>query len=90
MMLVILHLAFAIVVEYDITFKGGNLVDRKHIELNNSQIRDPTGWELGYPDVVDLLKLIFIHGHVVCGNFSIPFNTFVICLRFMAPMCMNC
>jgi hypothetical protein len=38
MMLVILHLAFAIVVEYDITFKGGNLVDRKHIELNNSKL----------------------------------------------------
>ncbi len=31
MMLVILHLAFAIVVEYGIAFEGGILVDRKHV-----------------------------------------------------------
>jgi len=47
MMFVILHLAFAIVVEYDITFKGGNLVDRKHIELNNSKLETQLGGSWG-------------------------------------------
>ncbi len=47
MMLVILHLAFAIVVEYGITFKGGNLVDRKYIELNNSKLETQLGGSWG-------------------------------------------
>jgi hypothetical protein len=47
MMLVIFHLAFAIVVEYDITFKRGNLVDRKHIELNNSKLVTQLGGSWG-------------------------------------------